>query len=430
MKHNLSIRREDLQNEQRTPICPMHLSSLHKQKIETVVQPSKLRVFTDEEYLQAGAKLQEELNDQTIVLGLKEIVPEKILLQKTYVFFSHTIKGQPQNMLMLKTLMERGCTLIDYEKIIDDQGRRLLFFGYHAGLAGTVDTLWAFGQKLLHEKIETPFARLRLTKNYDSLQQVTAELQSIGEQFKAQSLPAEFSPLTIGVLGDGNVSKGTQKILQWLQAQPISPKELQEIRTKRSGIYYVVFREEHLVESKSGQISFDLQKYYHHPETFQPVFSRYLPALNILINCIYWDKRYPRFVTHEDLRLLFSSPFPRLRVIGDISCDINGAIQATVRSTNVQNPVFVYNPSTQLATDGVTGKGPAVIAIANLPSELPKEASEAFGSALLAWLPGLAATDFTVPFDRCSLPKPLKRATIVYQGALTKEYSYLLEHLP
>ncbi|MGF3553879.1 MAG: hypothetical protein ACQXXF_01200, partial [Thermoplasmatota archaeon] len=154
----LGIRREDKNRwERRVPIIPKHVQKLKKNyDIETIIQPSDIRIFSDKEYLDAGAKVQDNLSSSSVIFAVKEIPINFFEPRKTYVFFSHTIKGQKHNMPMLKKMMDLGCTLIDYEKIVDKNGRRLVFFGRFAGLAGMVDTLWIFGQRAKWEKIDTP----------------------------------------------------------------------------------------------------------------------------------------------------------------------------------------------------------------------------------------------------------------------------------
>jgi len=153
MKYKIGIRREDKNRwERRVPLIPKHVKELiESHGIDVTLQPSSIRIFSDEEYLQAGAKIQEDLSACHIIFAVKEIPADFFQPGKTYVFFSHTIKGQKKNMPMLKRMMELGCNLIDYEKVIDEKGRRLIFFGRHAGLAGMIDTLWALERRLTWE---------------------------------------------------------------------------------------------------------------------------------------------------------------------------------------------------------------------------------------------------------------------------------------
>jgi len=331
-------------------------------------------------------------------------------------------------MPLLRRLLDLGCTLIDYEKITDDEGRRLVFFGVHAGLAGTIDSLWALGQRLRGEGCETPFASIGQAFTYASLDQASAAVEQAGRELLLSGVPAALRPLVFGVTGYGKTATGAQKILDLLQPQTIRPSELSALSSSDGGVYRVEFREEDMVEPLSG--TFELQDYYRRPDRYRPVFSRYLEHLTVLMNCIYWEPRYPRLVTIDTLRQLYTGPSPaRLRVIGDISCDIEGSVEATVRSTTPDRPVFVYDVQQKKALDGVQGCGPAIMAVENLPAELPLDASQAFSRALTPFIPELAAADLRAPLAATGLPAALQRAVIAHRGALTESFSYLASHL-
>jgi alpha-aminoadipic semialdehyde synthase len=199
-----------------------------------------------------------------------------------------------------------------------------------------------------------------------------------------------------------------------------------------------VFKEEHTVEpisledrpsTGSGQ-RFELQDYYDHPEKYHGTFHKYLPHLTVLVNCVYWEEKYPRLVTKANLKQLYSGKEPpRLRVIGDISCDIEGAIEGTVKSTEPGEPVFVYDPFEDRAIDRVAGRGPVIMAVDILPSELPRDASTYFSGVLMDYIPAIAQADYSVPFEKLELPPEIKRALIVHQGELTPNYRYLEEYV-
>jgi len=439
--HQLGIRREILSYERRAPISPRHIPIFSERGIDISVQPSENRIFDDQEYVEGGARLADELSAAKVILGLKEVPADRLYEDKVHAFFSHTIKGQPKNMPMLLHLMERGCTLIDYEKIVDDDGKRIVFFGHYAGVAGMVDTLWALGQRLAKEGVETPLFRLKAAIDYESIEIAQKEVEAVGKALLVTPLPEHLTPLIIGVAGDGNAARGAKLVLDSLGAKTLTPADLGQLPVggKRAaglrpgpGVYQVVFRERDMVEPRLGifdPTNFDVGDYYERPGRYRGVFERYLPYLNVLVNCIYWDERYPRLVTVEGLRQLFDFDAPRLKVIGDISCDIRGAIEATVRATTPSNPVYVYDVETGSAVDGVEGHGPVILAIYNLPSEFPREASVAFSEALMPFVQPLAEADYETTFDKSGLTEPLKRATIVYRGALTPSYRYLEQYL-
>ena len=436
MNVRIGIRREDKSVwERRVPIIPEHVRQLiGEHGFEVWGQPSDIRVFRDEEFAQAGARIEEDLSPCPVVLAIKEIPAGFFRPGHTYVFFAHVIKGQPYNMPMLQRLLDLGCQLIDYEKVTDEQGRRLIFFGRHAGLAGMIDTLWALGQRLDWEGIPNPFSDLRQTHEYDDLAQAKAAVAAIGGRITREGLPEPITPLICGFAGYGNVFRGADEIIQLLPVREIAPQEVAAVAQAtdyaRDALYKVVFKEEHTVEPISPEQCFELQDYYDHPEKYRPRFHAYLPHLTLLVNCVYWEARYPRLVTKADLRQLYGGAEPpRLRVIGDISCDIEGAIESTVKSTAPGDPVFVYDPFEDRAVDGIEGRGPVVMAVDILPSELPRDASEYFSSVLMIYIPAIAQADYSVPFEELALPPEIKRAVIVYQGELTPNYRYLEQYL-
>jgi saccharopine dehydrogenase (NAD+, L-lysine-forming) len=340
--------------------------------------------------------------------------------------------------------MELGCSLIDYEKMTDDVGRRLVFFGRFAGIAGMVDTLAGLGQRLEKQGMQTPFRRVRLAHEYGRVELARAALAEVGRDIVEQGLPAELSPFVVGVTGYGHVAKGAWEMLDALGATEVEPVDLPALAASNDGhaVYRVMFREEHIVEPKEVGHRFELKEYFAKPELYRSRFEDHLPHLSVLTNCIYWDARYPRLVTKEWLREAYAGsghdpncraiqpcPSPKLRAIGDISCDIGGSIEATVKTTEPGEPFFVYEPETGSARDGVEGEGMLMMTVDNLPCELPFGASREFGVALMPFVPAIARTDFGLPLDKLDLPGPIRRALILHRGQLTPEFAYLERHL-
>ena len=435
MSFTLGMRREDKNRwERRVPLVPKHVQELKKKHgINTIIQPSKIRIFSEREYQDVGAQVQDTLSPCSVVFAVKEIPIDFFERGKTYVFFSHTIKGQEHNMPMLKKMMDLGCTLIDYERIIDKSGKRLVFFGRFAGLAGMVDTLWTFGQRLKWEHIDSPFNDIKQTIHYKDLEDIKKHLTAVGKDIKTKGLPKSLTPLIIGFAGYGNVSIGAQEILDILPVKEIKPEEIESIYKTPSNkvIYKVVFKEEHMVEPVSPGKTFDLQDYYGHPDGYRPAFERYIFHLSILMNCIYWSAQYPRLVTKEYLKKSFKNKEDfHLKIIGDISADVNGAIEFTEKNTSPDKPVFVYNPSIDTIKDGYEGDGVVVMAVDNLPCELPRESSQSFSETLLRFVPEIMKADFTVDdFDKLALPFEIKNAVILYKGRLTPNYNYINKYL-
>jgi alpha-aminoadipic semialdehyde synthase len=426
----IGIRREDKNKwERRVPLVPIDASDLQtKLGMRFSVQPSSLRVYPDDEYQSAGVEVNEDLGRAAVILAIKEIPTHLLLPGKTYVFFAHVVKGQPHNMPMLRRLMELGCSLVDYEKITDDQKQRLIFFGRHAGYAGMIETLRCLGQRLAVSGVSTPFSQVRPAFEYRDLTEAKAHLTALGDEIVHQAA----RPLIFGFSGYGNVSTGAQEMFDCLQPVEVAVADLAAAASASANPrpVKVVFREEDMVERKEQNIPFNLQEYYDHPERYEGCFAKHLPHLDVLVNCIYWDARYPRLVTREwAAKSYLPGCTPRLKVIGDISCDIRGSVELTVRATEPDHPCYVYLPEQDSARDGVGGNGPVIMAIDNLPCEFPRESSQYFSSVLRGMVAPLVNVDWGIPFEMLDLPPFLKRAVIVHRGRLTPDYQYIEKHL-
>ena len=412
------------------PLVPTDTSDLQtKRRVRVLVQPSGVRVFTDDEYRSAGIEVNEDLDSASVIFAIKEIPAHLLLPGKPYVFFAHVVKGQPHNMPMLRRLMELGCSLVDYEKIMDDRKRRLIFFGRHAGYAGMIDTLRCLGQRLAVSGVSMPLARVRPAFEYRDLAEAKAHITTLGDEMVRQ---AGAPQLIFGFSGYGNVSLGAQEVFDCLKPVEVAVADLIAVASAAAGprLVKVVFREEDMVERKEQNIPFHLQEYYDHPERYEGCFEKHLPHLDVLVNCIYWDQRYPRLVTREwAKRNYLPGCTPRLKVIGDISCDIGGSVELTVRATEPDHPCYVYLPEQDAGRDGLEGNGPVIMAIDNLPCEIPRESSQYFSSVLRDMVAPLVNADWKVPFEMLDLPPCLKRAVIVHQGRLTPDYLYIQKHL-
>jgi alanine dehydrogenase len=432
MKTKIGIRREDINRwEKRVPLIPSHARELvEKQPIEIFVQPSEIRVFTDDDYRLSGIPVSEDLSPCALVLALKEIPIERLEKDKVYVFFSHTAKGQSHNMPMLKKMMEMGCSIIDYERMVNEKGQRVLFFGNYAGHAGMVDTLWALGRRLAVEGIANPFTVLHPTHYYTNLVEAKEAIGEVAWKIIREGLPRDLDPMVIGFFGYGHVSQGAQEVFNILPAETVRPSDLPRLFGRRHDsprtIFKAVFKEEDMVEPLVPGMPFDLQDYYQNPQNYRAVVEGLVPYLTALVNGIYWTPKYPRFVTKPFLKKLYGDAGrPRLRVIGDITCDINGSIESTVEATDSESPVYVYDPVQDKAVPGFDGSGPVVLAVYNLPAELPLESSTYFSGALKEHIPAIARADFRKKFVDCGLPDVIRRAVILFRGELTPDYAYL-----
>ncbi len=432
----IGIRREDKNKwERRVPLVPSDLAELQKNHdVEFIVQPSPIRVFTDDEFRAVGVTVDEDLSSADVIFAVKEIPLAMLLGKKAFIYFSHTIKGQDYNMPMLQHLLDEGATLIDYERIADEQNRRLIFFSIHAGYAGMIESLVALGLRLELQGRKTPLLDIKHAYEYESLEAAKNHLREIGAVIADKGMGDHCQPVIIGLAGYGNVSKGCQEILECLPIRTITVGELADTATATvedaGALVQVIFREEDMVETKSSDAQFVLQDYYQRPGNYRGVFEKYLPHLDMLMNTIYWEEKYPRLVTHKWAKANYGpDKNPRLQVIGDISCDIEGSIEMTLKAPQPDNPYYVYDPATKSTRDGVEGHGPVIMAVDNLPCELPRESSEHFSRILRDMIAPLAQVDFGGDFGGLNLPSYLKKAVVTHRGELTPNYHYLQDFL-
>jgi len=431
MRNRIGIRLEDKNDwERRVALTPFDVKSLVARGVGIEVERFERRTYSDSEFESAGASLTGDVRGCEIVLGIKEMPVDYFRTAGTYMFFSHTIKGQPHNMDMLAALVERRCTLLDYEVVTDENNRRLIFFGKYAGLAGMIDTIWATGQRLLAMGCETPLAELKPAHEYDNLEDCKAAISEIGERISSDGLPRELAPMVFGITGYGNVSQGAQEILDLLPHTEVAPEDLASFvdsnRSLRDRVAKVVYHEKHLVERVDTSTGFDLQEYYDHPELYRSAFEPHLGLLSVLVNGIYWDEKYPILAGVEQLRRLFEGQsLPRLISVGDITCDVDGSLACTMRDTEPGDPVYIYDPVTRETPSGFEGNGLAVMAVGNLPCELPRESSIMFSKALAPFIPALGNVDLDATFEEADLPEPIRRSVVLWRGEFTPNFRYM-----
>lgn len=428
---SLLIRAEDKNIwEKRAPIVPDDLKKIVEQTGASVyVEESEKRFFNESAYKDAGAEISRSMESGDVIFGVKEIPEEKLLDNKTYIFFSHTIKGQPSGMPLLKKVMAGGSTLIDYEKITDEKQRRLVYFGRYAGDAGAIDILHLMGQYWENQGISTPLLQCRPAHQYNSVEDAKEQIRKVGREIEKNGLPQALSPMVFGILGYGNVSGGAQQILDCLPTKRIEPSNLKALvesgEFDPNTVYLSIFKEEDLVRNKEGR-AFELNEYYNHPERFESIFEQYMPYCSVLVNAVYWEKQYPRFVTWEGLKSLYeNNPEAKLCGIADITCDTGGSVECNVKSTDSGMPAYVVDPVTRSVTDGHTGDGVVVLAVDNLPCELPNDSSTFFSNQLTPFVSNILEADYDSTLEASGLCPEIQRAVVVYKGKLTPSYEYL-----
>ena len=441
--NKLGIRKEEFSKwERRVVLTPRNCKQLiakSKGKLVIKIEPSASRIFSDLAYQQAGCVIDSDFSDCQTILGVKQIPVKKLLPNKTYIFFSHTIKAQEQNMEMLDHILKNNIKLIDYEKISNENGERLVAFGKFAGNSGAIDILAGLGSFLLNKGIGSPFLNIPQSYNYLNIDHAKSHIRTVSSQIECYGLNPSISPFIIGVTGTGRCSEGAIEILKMLPHEFIQPNEMKDIITlaKKSpekynkNVYIVIFKHEHMVESiNKSNGTFNKKDYYANPNNYKGIFQeQYVQYLSVLINCIYWESKYPKLLTESFLikKLKKEPNFLRLLAISDVTCDFMGSIDFLKKFTTIDRPYFVYEPETGKASDNYqeASRGILYNSIENMPSQFPLDASNHFGNELTKFIPAIVNADSKKPIDKQGLPNEILRAVITFDGKLTKNFAYI-----
>lgn len=424
----IGILRETKLNEKRAPLTPLDVSWLVKRGLKVEVESSSTRIFKDVEYEKTGAKVLKKLENATFMVGIKEPRVEELYENATYMVFSHTAKGQSPNMPLLRAFLEKNITLIDYEKIVNSHGSRLIYFGRFAGICGLIDSLCYFGKKMEWKGIKNPFSLIQPAHKYGSFEKAKSAFTELDKVIANKGFGKALSPFIIGINGHGRVSGGVQEILQLLNPMEIHPRDMVRFVKHHSRaqkrIHKIIFLREEKFRSKDGK-GFYFEKYLKYPKKFISNLDSYLPYINLLLHTSYWDSRYPRIVTKKMIdRLSRQKPF-RLEFIGDISCDIKGSVELTHKATTKENPVFTYDTKSKSFADGYKKDGISILAIDNLPSELPRDASGEFSNLIRDYVYQVAAHGVRDITNHVAVPTEIRRGVITENGKLTKDFRYL-----
>lgn len=382
----------------RTPLTPQQCVEVMQNfpKVKIIVQPSPTRCFKDEAYKNAGIEVKEDLSECDILLGVKEVPIKELLANKTYLFFSHTIKKQAHNRNLLRHILKNNITLIDYETLVWEAGNRIIGFGRFAGLVGTHYAFLMWGKKY-------GFYNLKAANE-------CIDLADMIKQYDNLVLP----PMKIVLCGDGRVAHGCLELLRKLKIHQVSQEEF--VENNYNEPVYVHLRSEDYYVRKDGR-GWDKADFYKHPEDYISAFHPYYQKADIMLNGIFWKQDIPTFFSHEEMK---SSNF-RIKVISDITCDIPGPLPSTVKSTTIEDPFYGYNAFLEKEVEAFLPNSIDVQAVGNLPCELPVDASTEFGEQLLRHvLPNLLIED---------KDKIIANATIAKDGSLTEKYNYLKDYV-
>ena len=430
----VGIRKEtQYPSERRAAITPLQTEKLVKQELKVFVEPAEQRVFATEEYEKAGANFTKDLSNCDIIFGVKEVPINDLIPNKPYCFFSHTIKGQSYNMPLLQAILDKNITLMDYELVKNEKGFRIIFFGSYAGYAGIIDSLWLLGARFESEGIKNPISQIKQAPNYNLLSDAKEVIKKVGKEISEKGLPDEMVPLITGFSGYGNVSKAAQTLYDLLPTVEIKASELEDFIKKgnfsNKVVYKVEFKEVDMYQHPTVK-DFSFDHFVKNPQEYESIFYKYLKNLSMLVNGIYWETKFPKHVTKKYMKELYETGKPqKLKVIADITCDIEGSVELTVKSTKTSNPTFVYEPLTKEVKDGIEGNGPVILAVDKLPAELPRESSQFFGDLLLPFIKPLALADYSKSFEELDIPSEFKKAVIAHKGKLTPDFTYLNKYL-
>jgi len=391
------LREEKNPPDKRVPLTPLICSEIIRQypNVNILVQPSKIRCYSDDEYTAFGITLQEDLSACDVLMGVKEVPPEKLIAGKPYFFFSHTIKKQPHNQKLMKALIEKKIKMIDYETLTDKNNNRIIGFGRYAGVVGAYNGILGYGLK------------------YDLFRLKPAHLCRDKAEMEEELKRARLPNIKIALTGGGRVANGAIETLSAMKIRKITPEEFL-MGTFREPVYCQLNPRDYVARKNDG--NFDLNEFFNTPQNFESKFVPFTKIADLYISTHYWHPQAPRMFTKDDMR----APDFNISVIADVTCDVDGSVPSTIRASSIAQPFYGYNITTE-KEDLPFKKGTiCVMAVDNLPCELPRDASDDFGKDLSERvLPFLIGNDSD---------KIIERASICKDGKLTKPFEYLADY--
>ncbi len=394
------IREGKVPPDKRVPLSPKQCKIVETKfsNVEVIVQPSPIRSFKDDEYLAEGIAMSEDLSDCDIIIGVKEVNISDLIPNKKFMFFSHTIKKQAYNRPLLQALLEKKIQMIDYEALKDKTNKRIIGFGRYAGIVGCYNGFRTFGLK--HKLFSIKAANACSCR------------KEVEEELKSVVLPATTKILLTGY---GRVGHGAREILDLLPIKEVTPEEFLS-QTFNTPVYTQLE-----VEDYYGRIDgseFNKKDFYSNPENYKSTLPRFLSETDMYIPCHFWNNASPYILTKQD----FKSETSRLSVVADISCDIDEPIGCTIRSSTIVDPIYGYNPITENEDDFMKEGVIAVMAVDNLPCELPLDASKDFGDELIKHI-------FPAMFQEDVDEIILRGSETNLQGTLNPRFEYLSDYV-
>ena len=390
------IREGKIPSDNRVALTPAQCKFLTSNftDINIKVQHSENRCFSDQEYIHAGIEVTEDLTDCNLLLGIKEVPIPQLIPNKKYLFFSHTKKKQSYNQALMHAMMDLGITLIDYECLEHKDGQRIIGFGFFAGIVGAHNGIMTYGNRTGAYNI----GRVGDVKDYRELIHTYFGLK----------LP----PIKIVVTGSGRVAHGIVEVMNLMDVQEVDADEF----LSRAFDYpvYTHLKGADLYQHKENR-TYSRIDFHEHPDQYRSLFKPYLSQTDILMNGIYWEPRIPAFFEMKDLQ----SPDFRIQSIADITDDKNGSIPCNLGDATIDNPVYGVDKMTGVKTAPYISGSIDIMAVGNLPNELPRDASRFFGEQLIKYILNDIRTGGSTTIER---------ATILKEGKLTTEFDYLSDY--
>lgn len=385
--------------DKRVPLTPAQAKELMEKfsDVEVVVQSSDIRCYPDQEYREHNVEIVRDLQDCDVLMGVKEVPLKELIPNKTYFFFSHTIKEQPYNRELLRSVIKNKITLIDYEVLTNKEGVRLVAFGRYAGIVGAYNGIWTYGKR---------YNLFHLRRAHECF-----DLDDLKKEYEKVKLPA----IKIALTGGGRVARGAMEVLDGIGIRKVSPAEFLE-KYFDEPVYVQLNSRDYNKPKDSGEYS--RHDFYKNPEKYESDFLKYAKVTDLLIAGAYWDPGAPELFKREDIL----TPYFKIHVIADITCDIEGSIPSTKQPATIDDPIYDFNPSDDVVEPPLKEEGNiTVMAVDNLPCELPRNASHDFGRELIdKVLPNIIREDSD---------GVIKRATIVKDGQLSQQFAYLKDYV-
>jgi saccharopine dehydrogenase (NAD+, L-lysine forming) len=390
------IREGKIPADNRVALTPAQCKWLHKNfdNIRVVAQHSDSRCFTDHEYEMAGVEVKEDIADCDVLMGIKEVPIDKLISNKTYLFFSHTKKAQEHNQKLFQAIIKNNITLIDYECLTHEDGQRILGFGFFAGIVGAHNGMMAYGKRT---------GLFSLNRVYQQ-----KDYRNLIHTYFGLKLPK----MKIAVTGSGRVAHGVLEIMNLMGIHEVEPFEY--LHKQYDYPVYVDLKGRDLYERKDDG-TYNRDDFHLHPEQYKCSFTPFAKQTDVLMNGIYWDKNIAPLFTVEE----FKAGDFSIKTIADITNDYHGSIIVNIGDSTIEEPVYGVDKKTLEQTAPYQDGSVDIMAVGNLPNELPRDASRYFGEQLIKFvLEDLVKGGSAV----------IERASMVKQGVLNKPYEYLKDY--